>query len=304
MAAVEAQFPALRPDAGRRDLHLCRGAARHRHGQGRPVEGIARPRGLGGERAADRHRRQADHLPPHRPGRAQGGAPSAARPSASGQGLPELDDDVPVLNPVDVALPVENHLDEAARRRLLGRYGADAPALVGRRSPASWSRSPARRPCGPSCAGRPAPRAWSTWTICCCAGCGWATCCRKAARSCCHASGPSASRSWAGTTPAGRRRRRPISTCGARCYSLPERETIPDWRAMLAEARAKRAAARPTRRRKVIKRSALAGGLAALAALVAMVYWRRRRGGWVARKGEASQGTVAWAEGSRTGRNR
>ena len=31
---------------------------------------------------------------------------------------------------VDLALPVENRLDEAARRRLLGRYAAAAPALV------------------------------------------------------------------------------------------------------------------------------------------------------------------------------
>jgi glycerol-3-phosphate dehydrogenase len=37
-----------------------------------------------------------------------------------------------------------------------------------------------------------------------------------------------------------------------RCYGLPEREAIPDWRAMLAEARVNREAARPTGRRKVM----------------------------------------------------
>ncbi len=44
--------------------------------------------------------------------------------------LPELADNLPVLNPVDVALPGGEQLPEEARRRLLGRYGAAAPALV------------------------------------------------------------------------------------------------------------------------------------------------------------------------------
>jgi hypothetical protein len=59
-------------------------------------------------------------------------------------------------------------------------------------------------------------------------------------------------------------------------YGLPDRATIPDWRAMLAEARDRRQAAQPTRRRKVIKRSALAGLLFALGLILAFVYWRRR----------------------------
>ncbi|MBK8932878.1 MAG: glycerol-3-phosphate dehydrogenase/oxidase [Chloroflexi bacterium] len=44
--------------------------------------------------------------------------------------LPELADNLPVLNPVDVALPGGEQLPEDVRRRLLGRYGAAAPALV------------------------------------------------------------------------------------------------------------------------------------------------------------------------------
>lgn len=47
--------------------------------------------------------------------------------------LPPISDRVPVLNPVDVQLPAP--LSEAVRRRLLGRYGADAPALVAAASP-------------------------------------------------------------------------------------------------------------------------------------------------------------------------
>ncbi|MCB8982348.1 MAG: glycerol-3-phosphate dehydrogenase/oxidase [Ardenticatenaceae bacterium] len=43
--------------------------------------------------------------------------------------LPELDENLPVLNPVDVALSSESLPDEV-RRRLLGRYGTLAPALT------------------------------------------------------------------------------------------------------------------------------------------------------------------------------
>lgn len=42
---------------------------------------------------------------------------------------------MPVLNPVRVDLPGAEQLDEAQRRRLLGRYGAQAPALVAAAAP-------------------------------------------------------------------------------------------------------------------------------------------------------------------------
>ena len=44
--------------------------------------------------------------------------------------LPPLDEEVSVLNRVEIDLPGAEHLDEEARRRLLGRYAVDAPALV------------------------------------------------------------------------------------------------------------------------------------------------------------------------------
>jgi hypothetical protein len=62
-----------------------------------------------------------------------------------------------------------------------------------------------------------------------------------------------------------------------RCYSLPDREAIPDWHAMLAGARAKREAFQPTRRRKVVRRSTLAGILLGLAVALALLYRRLRR---------------------------
>ncbi|MGD9099399.1 MAG: glycerol-3-phosphate dehydrogenase/oxidase [Anaerolineae bacterium] len=43
--------------------------------------------------------------------------------------VPQVDKRLPVLDPVDVELPGDA-LDEEMRHRLLGRYGADAPALV------------------------------------------------------------------------------------------------------------------------------------------------------------------------------
>jgi glycerol-3-phosphate dehydrogenase len=48
--------------------------------------------------------------------------------------LPEVDHKLPALDAVDVALP-DSSLSEAARRRLLGRYGAAAPALVAAAGP-------------------------------------------------------------------------------------------------------------------------------------------------------------------------
>ena len=49
--------------------------------------------------------------------------------------LPEPDDKLPVLNPVDVALPGGELLPEDVRRRLLGRYGMAAPALAANAQP-------------------------------------------------------------------------------------------------------------------------------------------------------------------------
>lgn len=44
--------------------------------------------------------------------------------------IKEVDQGLPVLNPIDLQLPEEVPLDETARRRIMGRYGADAPYLV------------------------------------------------------------------------------------------------------------------------------------------------------------------------------
>lgn len=55
---------------------------------------------------------------------------------------PRIDRDVPVLDAVDVALTGGEGLTTVQRRRLLGRYGADAPALVAAAQPGELSPIP------------------------------------------------------------------------------------------------------------------------------------------------------------------
>ncbi|MBN1484519.1 MAG: glycerol-3-phosphate dehydrogenase/oxidase [Chloroflexia bacterium] len=59
--------------------------------------------------------------------------------------LPPLADDLPVLNPVDVALPGAEALEERQRRYLLGRYGAEAAALVAAARPGELEPIPGTR---------------------------------------------------------------------------------------------------------------------------------------------------------------
>lgn len=59
--------------------------------------------------------------------------------------LPRLDRRLPVLDPVDVALPAAQPIEEAERRHLLGRYGAEAPALVGGAQPGELEAIPGTR---------------------------------------------------------------------------------------------------------------------------------------------------------------
>lgn len=191
--------------------------------------------------------------------------------------LPPLDDHVPVLDPVDVDLPVENHLDEAARRRLLGRYGADAPALVAAAQEGELEEVPGTQ---------------TLW-----AELRWAARAEGVVhlddlllrrvrlghllleggeahlpriRAICQPELGWDDARWDEAEAA-------YLALWRRAYDLPEREAIPDWRAMLAQARAQRAAARPARRRKVVKRTALAGILLALAAMLGVLFWRWRR---------------------------
>jgi glycerol-3-phosphate dehydrogenase len=191
--------------------------------------------------------------------------------------LGSLDDDVPVLDPVSVALPGAEHLDRRLHRRLLGRYAADAPALVAAARVGELAIIP------------------GTDTL-------WAEL-RWAARAegVVHLEDLLLRRVRLGhLLPDGGEALLPQirAICQPElgwddtrweeeaasyrelwrtAYHLPAGEAVPDWRAMVVQARLGREEAVPLCERKVIKRSALAGLLVALAALLAFVYWSRRR---------------------------
>jgi glycerol-3-phosphate dehydrogenase len=193
--------------------------------------------------------------------------------------LPEMDDRVPVLNPVDMALPLENRPDEEVRRRLLGRYGANAPALVDAAQPGELETVPctqtlwaelrwAARAEGvvhlddlmlrrvrlghvlPGAGADLLPRIRAI----CQPELGWD-----------HARWEAEEAAYLD-----------LWRC---CYSLPAHGSIPDWRAMLEKARESRATVRPARRRTAAKQSALMGLLVVLASLVTLLYLRTRRTG-------------------------
>ncbi len=190
--------------------------------------------------------------------------------------MPEPAADLPVLDPVNTALP---GLPEGTRRRLLGRYGADAAALVAAARDGEL---------------RPIPGTATLW-----AELRWAA--RAEAvlhlddlllrrtrlglllpqgagallptvRAICQAELNWDDARWEAEEAAYR-------TLWQRCYSLPERASIPDWHAMLAQARAERARARQKRRRRWAQ-GAIASGAAAGAGLLVGIgrwAWRRRR---------------------------
>lgn len=193
-----------------------------------------------------------------------------------------LNDRGPVFDPV-VDLPGAEHLDKAARRRLLGRYGAEAPALVAAARPGELE---------------PIPGTQTLW-----AELRWAA----RAEGVVHLDDLLLRRVRLGhLLPEGGKESLPriraicqpeLGWDEARwqaeevayldlwhtCYSLPDRATIPDWGAMLAEAQARRQVERPARRRQLIRRAAQTGTLAASAVVLVFAWWRRRAGSGVER---------------------
>ena len=194
--------------------------------------------------------------------------------------LPELrpvDERASVLNPVNVELPGAEQLDEAARRRLLGRYGAEASALVAAAHPGELGAIPGTQ---------------ALW-----AELRWAA----QAEGVVHLDDLLLRRVRIGhLLPMGGRDLLPRvrDICQAElgwederweaeeagylalwqsCYSLPPHSSIPDWRAMLAKARERRADPRPRLRRRAARRAGLALGLLGLAAAVTWLYARSRR---------------------------
>jgi glycerol-3-phosphate dehydrogenase len=193
-------------------------------------------------------------------------------------GLQPLDDDLPALNPVSFVLPGGEELDDASWARLLGRYAGDAAALVEAAGPGEME---------------PIPGTQSLW-----AELRWAA--RSEAvvhlddlllrrvrlghllpkggadllpriRAICQPELGWDDARWAQEEAA-------YLALWRRAYSLPAAAEVPDWHTLLAEARARRVAEWPARRRRrVIKVSALGSALALLALILAALYWRSRR---------------------------
>ena len=191
--------------------------------------------------------------------------------------LPPMDKGVPVLNQVDVELPGAEYLDEAAVRCLLGRYAADAPALVAAAKPGELEPIPGTR---------------TLW-----AELRWAA----RAEGVVHLDDLLLRRVRLGhlllqggksLLPQIRAICQPelgwhdvrweveeaaYLDLVQRCYGLPDKGVIPNWRVLLDTAKARREASQPTRRHKVLSRSVLVGVLIALVVALALVYRRCRR---------------------------
>jgi glycerol-3-phosphate dehydrogenase len=196
--------------------------------------------------------------------------------------LPEMKDihaDMPVLNPVSLEWldRFRDQLPDETRRRLLGRYGGDAPALAACALPGEL---------------KPVPGARVLW-----AELRWAA----RAEGVVHLDdlllrrvrlGLLLPRGGADLLPEIRRicqpelgwddgrweaevqRYQELCHC---CYYLPDRQSVPDWKAMLAGSRRERRLVRPARRRKTIRRTAAAGSLLALATVFLIGLWKRYR---------------------------
>lgn len=190
--------------------------------------------------------------------------------------LQHLNGRAPALDRVDLALSHADGLDEAWRRRLLGRYGADAPALAAAAQPGELAEIPGVHILWAEL--RWASRAEAVihlddlllrrvrLGLLLPAG---GAAILPQIRAICQAELGWDDARWEAEEAAYR-------ALWQRCYGLPDRAAIPDWRPLLARARVHRLSWRQMRRRRV-KRSSLAGGVSGALVMVGAWFWRRRR---------------------------
>jgi glycerol-3-phosphate dehydrogenase len=191
--------------------------------------------------------------------------------------LPEPRHDMPVLNQIDQKLPGCDDIRDACRRRLLGRYGSDAIEVVHSAHAGEMETIPGTD---------------YLWVEL-----------RWAARSegVCHLEdlllrrtrlGLILSRGGESILPVVKQicmaelhwndsqwqhEQADYQSLWAQSYSLPSRESIPDWRAVLSDAIIKRKSRSPQRRRKILRRSSLTAGLILLCATIIAIVWRQNK---------------------------
>jgi glycerol-3-phosphate dehydrogenase len=192
--------------------------------------------------------------------------------------LPEPRGDMPVLNPIDQQLPGCDDLREACRRRLLGRYGSEALALVEAAHPGEMEAIPGT------------DYLWAEL--------------RWSARSegVCHLDDLMLRRTRLGLIlPHGAESLLPVvkQICQAELswdddrwqqeqsdylglwaqnYRLPVTASIPDWKAQLNEVKTRRVANRPLRRKKILRGTGILSGLILFsAAVIAVLWWQHRQ---------------------------
>jgi len=187
--------------------------------------------------------------------------------------LPEPSHDMPVLNQIDQQLPGCNDLHNACRRRLLGRYGSDSLALVNAAKAGEMETIPGTN------------YLWAEL--------------RWAARSegVCHLEDLMLRRTRLGhILPHGgefilpvvkqicqtelhwndshwQREQDNYQALWAHSYSLPPRESIPDWKVLLSEVRIERMSHSKKLRRKILQRLRLTTGLILLSAGTIALIW-------------------------------
>jgi glycerol-3-phosphate dehydrogenase len=182
-----------------------------------------------------------------------------------------------VLDKVNVPLPSAESLDLAQRRRLLGRYGAQAPALVRAAQPGELTTIPGTQTLWAEM--RWAARAEGVihlddlllrrTRLGLLLPEGAAHCLDDIRRICQPELGWDDAR-WNAESAA-------YLDLWRRAYSLPDKAAIPDWKAAVAQAKAVRAIAIPRRQKRIAVGTGLAAGLLCLAAALILVYFRRCR---------------------------
>ncbi len=186
--------------------------------------------------------------------------------------------DMPVLNQVDLRIPgCEDDITDACRRRILGRLGSEALSMVSAAHPGEMETIPGTN------------YLWAEL--------------RWAARSegVCHLEDLLLRRTRLGLIlPRGgvsilpmvrdyckselkwsesqwmQEQAAYLALWGSNYY-LPPKEAIPDWKSTLAETMNREKALRPERRRKVIRRSTVAGALFLTSGIMIAYLWKRSR---------------------------